>query len=108
MDFSQISALALKVRHQYAEIEKKKYGKSWTTEQLALGFVGDVGELAKLIQAKTGNRAGDDLDAKLSHELADCLWSIIVLADASNIDLEQAFVKTMSGLQKRDQILTEN
>lgn len=108
MDFSQISALALKVRHQYAEIEKKKYGKSWAIEQLALGFVGDVGELAQLIQAKSGVRSIENLDEKLAHELADCLWSIIVLADASNIDLEQAYVKSMSGLQKRDQIQIES
>jgi hypothetical protein len=33
----------------YEQLEIKRYGRIWTTEQLALGFVGDVGDLAKLI-----------------------------------------------------------
>lgn len=100
MDFSQMTDLALIVRQQYANIEKKKYGKSWTTEQLALGFMGDMGELAKLMQAHAGFRQSKNLDAKISHELADCLWSIIVLAKELNIDLEQAFIQTMNELHQ--------
>ena len=29
----------------------KRYGRVWSTQELALGFMGDVGDLAKLIQA---------------------------------------------------------
>jgi NTP pyrophosphatase (non-canonical NTP hydrolase) len=31
-------------------------------------------------------------------ELADCLWSVMVLADAYDVDLESAFVRTMGEL----------
>lgn len=101
MDFKQISQKAIKVRDKYSELEKKKYGNEWTREQIAQGFVGDVGDLVKLIMAKEGLREIDNVDEKLSHELSDCLWSIIVLADKYGIDLEDSFIKNMDKLEKR-------
>ena len=98
MDFQEFTQKALSIREKYAELEKKKYGKEWTTEQIAQGFVGDVGDLMKLIQAKNGVRAIEDVDAKLAHELSDCLWSILVLAEKYNVDLEKSFAKTMEEL----------
>jgi NTP pyrophosphatase (non-canonical NTP hydrolase) len=56
---------------------------------LALGLVGDVGDLAKLVQAAEGVREIEDVKTKLEHELADILWSIIVIADRSGVDLEE-------------------
>jgi hypothetical protein len=39
-----------------------------------LGFVGDVGDLAKLVRSASGVRATDaDASAALAHEVADCL-----------------------------------
>ena len=63
-----------------------------------LGFLGDVGDLAKLVQGKAGVRPRDDLDEALAHELADCLWSILTLADCYDVDLEAAFTKTMQDI----------
>jgi NTP pyrophosphatase (non-canonical NTP hydrolase) len=37
----------------------------------------------------------------VAHELSDCLWSIIVLAEKYDIDLEAAFIKTMNELDNR-------
>lgn len=65
-----------------------------------LGFVGDVGDLAKLVQGKAGVRPTPDLDEKLAHELADCLWCVLTLADEYGIDLESAFVRTMATLAR--------
>lgn len=80
-------------------METRKYGARWTNEELALGFVGDVGDLAKLVAAMEGKRAIPNAREKFSHELADCLWSVIALANAYNIDLEQAFTITMNELE---------
>ncbi len=65
------------------------------------GFVVDVGDLMKLVMAKAGARPIADLDRKLAHELADCLWSVLVLADAHGVNLESAFLKTMKQLEKQ-------
>lgn len=98
MRFRELEDSALKLNELYEKLEIKRYGRAWTTEELALGFVGDVGDLAKLIQANAGIRNIDNFKSKLGHELSDCLWSIIVLANRCGIDLEAEFPKNMSGL----------
>lgn len=92
---------AKQIRAQYEELEKKKYGRSWTPSEIAQGFVGDVGDLQKLVMAKAGIRTADNVDDKLKHELADCLWSLIILADKYDIDLQQSFIETMDSLEAR-------
>lgn len=98
MKFSDIQKSALQLNELYEQLEIKKYGRIWTTEELALGFVGDVGDLAKLIQANAGVRNIDDHKEKLGHELSDCLWSIIVLANKCGVDLEAEFFRNVKGL----------
>lgn len=98
MELDDLEKSALRLNELYERLETKRYGRIWTTEELALGFVGDVGDLAKLIQAHAGVRDIDDCKAKLGHELSDCLWSIIVLAHKCGIDLEAAFVKNTGEL----------
>ena len=99
MEFKDVVAIAKDVRASYHIFETKFAGKPWSREQIAQGFVGDVGDLMKLIMAKEGIRAIDDVDAKLAHELSDCLWSILVLADKYGIDLESEFTKNMQELK---------
>lgn len=88
MNFNDLEKSALRLNELYEQLEIKMYGRAWTTEELALGFMGDVGDLAKLIQAHAGVRKIDGCMAKLGHELSDCLWSILVLANKCGIDLE--------------------
>lgn len=101
MDFKQLASRAAEIRAKYRELELSKYGRSWSDEEIALGFVGDVGDLMKLVQAKNGVRDIPDVDQKLAHELADCLWSILTLADQYQIDLEQTFLATMDEIEDR-------
>ncbi|UFN45887.1 nucleoside triphosphate pyrophosphohydrolase family protein [Nocardioides okcheonensis] len=98
MDFEQMRERARAIRARYAEVEASAYGRSWTTEEVMLGFVGDVGDLAKLVQGKAGVRPREDLDEALAHELADCLWCVMTLADAYDVDLAAAFTSTMDEL----------
>ncbi len=91
---------ALDVRGQYARLEQKTYGRVWTMEEVALGFVGDVGDLMKLVLAHGGVRHIPDADRKLAHEFADCLWSLLVLAQMCEVDLEGAFFQTMDELEQ--------
>ena len=93
MNFSDLEQAALQLNDLYEQLEVKRYGRAWSTQELALGFVGDVGDLAKLIQANAGVRTINDHRAKLGHELSDCLWSIMVLASKCGVDLEAEFVR---------------
>lgn len=98
MDIADLQVQARKIRQAYARETARRYGRSWTTEEYMLGLLGDVGDLAKLVQGKAGVRPRDDLDEALAHELADCLWSILTLADCYDVDLEAAFTKTMQDI----------
>lgn len=99
MEFKALSNRAWGLRRLYERLETQRYGRAWTPEEVALGFVGDVGDLMKLVQAKAGVRAIPDADAKLAHELADCLWSVMTLARLHEVDLEAAFTSTMDELE---------
>lgn len=63
--------------------------------------MGDVGDLQKIAMAKAGLREMENVDEKLKHELADCLWSVLVLAEKHNINIEESFLKTMDDLERR-------
>jgi NTP pyrophosphatase (non-canonical NTP hydrolase) len=73
---------------------------AWSTGDLALGFVGDVGDLAKLVMAVDGRREIPDARERLGHELADCLWSVLVLADRYGVDLPAEFAAMTDGIER--------
>ena len=100
MNFSDLEKTALQLNELYEQLEVKRWGRVWTTQELALGFVGDVGDLAKLVQAHIGVRTIDDCQAKLGHELSDCLWSILVLANKCGIDLQAEFVRNTTEISE--------
>ena len=90
------------VAELYDELNLRQRGRVWTREETMLGFLGDVGDLAKLVMVAEGARS--DVGggrAALEHELADCLWSVLVLAAHYDVDLEAAFTATMDELEGR-------
>ena len=101
MDFQNMIDRALTVSKLYGQRESQLSGAPWNSEDIALGFVGDVGDLAKLVLAENGKRSIENSKEKSAHELSDCLWSVIVLAEVHHVNLEQAFMKTMEKLEER-------
>ena len=100
-NINDLQRRAVEISARYAGLNKRQGSNAWGPKDRMMGFVTDVGELNELVMAKEGMRHVDDVDTKLAHELSDCLWSILVLADAYNIDLENSFLKTMSDLEQR-------
>ncbi|WP_330237279.1 nucleotide pyrophosphohydrolase [Streptomyces sp. NBC_00566] len=99
MALEEFRRRAERVRYLYDQLNLCERGRVWTNEEFALGFVGDVGDLAKLVMAEEGARDVPGGRAALEHELADCLWSVLVLADRYDIDLGLAFHRTMTELE---------
>jgi NTP pyrophosphatase (non-canonical NTP hydrolase) len=63
-----------------------------------------VGDLAKLYLAKKGFAFSQkETDKKFAQELADCFWSVLVLAEELDIDLEAEFNKTLNKLEDKIQ-----
>lgn len=100
-DFETLQKKALYIKNFYIQKQKEKGKEIWTASDYMAGFVSDIGELSELVSAKKGMRTVDDVDQKLEHELNDCLYSIIVLADEFNIDLASTFSKNMDTLAER-------
>jgi hypothetical protein len=98
MDIKALTDRAMEIRGRFAAFEKARNGREWTREELMQGFVVDVGDLMKLVMAKSGSRDVDDVDRKLAHELSDCLWCVLVLYRMYGLDPEREFLKTMTEL----------
>ena len=101
MELAHLTERALQIRQAFAAREQSRSGRTWTREEIMQGFVVDIGDLMKLVMAKSGARTIADADPKLAHELADCLWSVLVLAKLYDVDLEKEFLATMDGLEAK-------
>lgn len=101
MTLQDLSTRALAIRALYDRQAVRHGGRPWTPAEFAQGLAGDVGDLMKLAMARQGLRPAVNVDARLAHELSDCLWSVLVLADAYGINLETAFARTMDELEQK-------
>ncbi|MFD4949127.1 nucleotide pyrophosphohydrolase [Streptomyces sp. NPDC058239] len=100
MDLNELQRRALHIHDLYDELNLRERGRTWTREEFMLGFVGDVGDLAKIVMAQEGARDMPGGRPALEHELADCLWSVLILAHRYDVDLNAAFLRTMDGLDQ--------
>ena len=100
-DITDLMKRAEEIRAKYEEANAKNGKEAWRIRDYAMGFVGDVGDLQKLVMAKENLRDIENVDEKLGHELADCLWAILVMANYYNIDLDKAFAETMETIETR-------
>lgn len=96
---TDLTQRAREIRQLYDQLNADRNRPAWNASAFMLGFAADVGALAKLVMARDGLRENDDLDNRLAHELADCLWSILILANECGIDLESSFTTTMDQLE---------
>jgi NTP pyrophosphatase (non-canonical NTP hydrolase) len=98
-DFEKMTERALEINNRYKKIEPKE----WKLEQDLMGLVKDVGELSEKLMIFEGYRKGFDgkIKESIGHELSDVLFSVMVIADKTGIDLEKSFWKTMNEVKER-------
>lgn len=101
MELSQLSGRAMQIHAAFAARAQRAGTRPWTREEIMQGFVGDVGDLMKLTMVKAGVRSIADADRRLAHELSDCLWSVLVLAQLYGVDLEREFPRTMDEIEMK-------
>ncbi len=91
----------MQVAARYDALNLAQRGRVWTRAETMMGFVGDVGDLAKLVMAAEGARSDVGSRDALEHELADCLWAVLVLARRYEVDLDTVFARSMDELEAR-------
>lgn len=108
--FQEQKSAALSVAQLYEELQSAENREPWQIMDYMAGFVGDVGKLSKLIMAVEGRRDIANADQMIGHELADCLWSVIVIAEKLGVDLPAEFNATMDELSVsiRAQLMKQN
>jgi NTP pyrophosphatase (non-canonical NTP hydrolase) len=99
MELQKLIHRAMDLRHQYEKKETQLYGSPSTDEDIAKGFLADVNNLVKLVQAANGKGQIANSVEKIGPQLSHCLWSVIVLAKIYNVELEQSFMETMDKLE---------
>ncbi len=101
MEFKEITKKAKKIKAVYVHLNKIEGYRPWGLIEHSQGLVGDVGDLTKLIMAKGGFRFSepDDIDESLAKELADCLLSLIMIAEELDIDLEKELTRNIKKLE---------
>lgn len=90
-NLQELQQRALDIRQHYNQLNQQDDHNVWGPKDYAMGLVGDIGDLMKLVMAKENMRGIDDVDTKLQHEFGDCLWALFVLASHYRVDLGAAF-----------------
>ena len=94
-DITKLQNRAMEIRRRYNQLERSRGKEPWDALQLAKGLKKDVSDLIAMLEIS-------ELEPiKVSHELADCLWSVLVLARKLDVDIERAFWTTMLELDNR-------
>jgi NTP pyrophosphatase (non-canonical NTP hydrolase) len=99
MEFQKVIHRAMDLRRQYERKEAELYGSPSTAMDIAQSFAGDVNNLLKLIRAERGELEIRNSREKLEAQLAHCLWSVIVLAQMHDVNLETVFFDAMDRLE---------
>ncbi len=101
MDIAAMQQRAVEVRAKFADFEQESYGQEWSTEDLVMGLMTDVGDLSAIVHRLEGRRPLRETDPKeeLEHELSDCLWVLLVLAERYGVELGTSFTHTMNGIE---------
>lgn len=102
MSTGDAAAVAREVRALYERLEQRFNGRVWSTAEITMGFSADVGQVARLVLAAEGTWPVDgDLRQQLEHKLAESVWWTFVLADRLDVDLDDAYGRTMDGMRRQ-------
>jgi len=101
MTLNDFKALAAELRSSYDAANETAGRRRWGALEYCQGLACDVGDLTKLLMIQSHLRTGTPDLSRIEHELSDCLWSILTIAEAVDVDLERAFLQTMREVKSK-------
>lgn len=100
MDLAKIRKMSRTLKSAYDQMDRKKGKEIWTARDYADGLAGDTGDFIKILLNYSKNPTRDR-KKQLHHELADCLWSILMLAEELDIDIEKELMINMGYMKQK-------
>lgn len=95
-NFDEIIRRALALREKYHELELQHHGSKWTVEEDALAYLTDAGLVGRNIMSEQKRWPKSGSKTELEHKLGENIWWLIVLAERSDINLNEALEKFLS------------
>jgi NTP pyrophosphatase (non-canonical NTP hydrolase) len=106
MTIHDLQALGTKIDSAYIQSGEEKQYKTRTPLVYCGFLLTDLGELVEQVMAHEKYRDGEDVKAKIEHELADCLWALLMLAKHLDVDIEKAYSEMIRVVEKRQELGT--
>src|ERR1700743_667497 len=99
-NFNQIIRRSLEIRKNYHELEIQHHGSEWTVEEDALAYLTDAGLVGRNIMSHQERWPKANSQNELEHKLGENIWWLIVLAERSGIDINEAIENFLAKTEK--------
>jgi len=99
-NFEDLISRSVAIRQKYHELEIQHHGSEWTTSEDALAFLTDAALVGRNIMSQQQRWPKSDTDAELEHKIGESIGWLIVLANRSGIDVNQAMENFLSKTEK--------
>jgi len=101
MDLDNMISEGLRIRQKYDDWAVKNNVRKWGLLERTTGLVTDIGELTEYVMVHMGYRGGENNQEKLKHEICDCIYSLICIADYVGVDIKKEFPNLIEELDRR-------
>lgn len=101
MKLKEITKRSKKIRERYHELELKHHGSHWSVEEDALAYLTDAALVGRNIMTEQNRwgKANTDSRNELKHKLGENIWWLIVLAERSGINIEEAIEEFLTKME---------
>ncbi len=99
-NFDEIIHRSLELRKKYHELERQHHGSEWTVEEDALAYLTDAGLVGRNVMSQQKRWPKSNSDAELEHKLGENIWWLIVLANRTGINIEEAMERFLTKTEK--------
>lgn len=99
-NFDDIIQRSLELRKKYHALEIQHHGSEWTVTEDALAFLTDAGIVGRNIMAQQQRWPKANSQSELEHKIGESIWWLIVLANRTDIDINQSINNFLTKTEK--------
>ncbi|MCE7057806.1 hypothetical protein LZF95_24195 [Algoriphagus sp. AGSA1] len=99
-NLEELISRSIKIRNKYHELEIQHHGSKWSLEEDALAYLTDAGLVGRNIMAQQQRWPKAGAEVELEHKLGENIWWLIILAERSGINIEEAIGEFLKDREK--------